>query len=214
MRNLLTVLILVVLMGLQPLARADVLAPDLLIRDTVDEVLQIVKADREVLSNKKRLLELVDAKILPHFDFTQMTSLAMGKKKWNLATPEQQKTLTIEFRTLLVRTYTDVFIVYRDPKVAVKLLQMREGGNEATVRTVITLHDGRTATVDYDMTKTPAGWKAFDVIVEGVSLVISKRGEFADQIQQNGIEGLIKALADTNLTAASHSATQKKAQSN
>ncbi len=199
-------------LSLATAAQADESSPDGLIQGTVREVLEIVKSDTGIVSNQKRLLELVDAKILPHFDFARMTQLAVGRG-WRTTTAEQKQALVAEFRTMLVRTYTKVFSTYPDPKVEVKPVKLDDGATETTVRTVIRIRDGKSVTVDYEMQKTVTGWKAFDVTVEGVSLVTSYRGSFADQIQQTGIDGLIKALADKNL-AASHSATQKKAQSN
>ncbi|GAB4419205.1 MAG: ABC transporter substrate-binding protein [Sideroxydans sp.] len=183
-------------------ACADDTPPDVLVRDTVREVLEIVQRDGGVLADQRRLLELVDAKVLPHFDFARMTRLAVGRA-WRTATPEQQQALTAQFRTLLVRTYTKVFTTYRDPKVEVRPLQLAADAKEATVQTVISV-TGKTAKVDYEMGKTPTGWKAFDVTVEGVSLVTSYRGSFADEIQQHGVDGLIAKLAEANRNAAAN----------
>ena len=193
-------------------ARADELTPDGLIKDTVDEVLKIVNNDKAIVSNQKRLLELVDAKILPHFDFTRMTQLAVGKT-WRTTTDEQKKALTAEFRTLLVRTYTKVFTTYPDPVIEVKPVKPGTDADEVTVHTVIHIKDGKSAIVDYEMKKSANGWKVFDVTVEGVSLVTSYRGSFADQIQQSGVDGLIKTLADKNQTAGKADA-QKKVKAN
>lgn len=193
---------LAMVLGLVPLGAgaAEAPPPDVLIRDTVHEVLAIIQRDPGVLSNENRLVELADAKVLPHFDFARMTRLAVGRG-WRTATPEQQQALTAEFRTLLVRTYTKVFTTYRDPKVEVKPLQLAADAKEATVQTVISV-TGKTVKVDYEMKKTPGGWKAFDVSVEGVSLVTSYRGSFADEIQQHGVDGLIAKLTETNRNAA------------
>ena len=212
MKNKFLPFLCALLLGMSSPAKAEIPAPDVLIKNTVQEVMEIVKSDSAIVSNQKRLLELVDAKILPHFDFARMTQLAVGRG-WRTTTAEQKQALVAEFRTMLVRTYTKVFSTYPDPKVEVKPVKLDDGATETTVRTVIRIRDGKSVTVDYEMQKTVTGWKAFDVTVEGVSLVTSYRGSFADQIQQTGIDGLIKALADKNL-AASHSATQKKAQSN
>ncbi len=193
-------------------AQSEVPPPDVLIKTTVHEVLEIVNNDRRIISNQKRLLELVDAKILPHFDFQRMTQLAVGRG-WRTATEPQKQALVTEFRTMLVRTYTKVFSTYPDPKVEVKPVKMDAGAVETTVHTLIRISSGKTVVVDYEMKLTETGWKAFDVTVEGVSLVTSYRGSFADQIQQTGIDGLIKALAEKNLSA-SNGATNKKAQAN
>lgn len=183
----------------------DKATPDGLIMATVREVLEIVKQDKSIISSKSRLLELVDARILPHFDFTRMTQLAVGRP-WRSATPEQREALTSEFRAMLVRTYTKVFSTYLDPQVEVKSSRML-GDDEATVRTVIRVSDGRVVMVDYEMRKTADGWKAFDVTVEGISLVTSYRGSFADEIKQSGIDGLIQALSSKNLDARKNGGT-------
>lgn len=189
-----------VVLGVAGVARADESTPDGQIRATVDEVLTIVGSDKAIVANQKRLLELVDAKILPHFDFTRMTQLTVGKA-WRSMPDEQKQALTTEFRTMLVRTYAKVFSTYPDPIIEVKPVKPSGDPNEETVHTVIRVKDGKTATVDYEMKKSADGWKVFDITVEGVSLVTSYRGSFADQIQQNGVDGLIKALAEKNQDA-------------
>ncbi len=199
-------------LAMPAVARAEIPPPDVLIRDTVHDVMELVNADRGIVANQKRLLGLVEAKILPHFDFDRMTKLAVGRA-WRDASDEQKKALVTEFRTMLVRTYTNVFVTYPDPKIEVKPIKLDDSMTEITVRNLIRIGSGQTVTVDYEMEKTPSGWKAFDVTVDGVSLVISYRGSFADQIKQSGIDGLVKTLADKNL-AASRSAIQQKAQSN
>jgi phospholipid transport system substrate-binding protein len=188
----------------------EVPPPDVLIEQTMHEVLDIIKKDSALLSDEKRLLELVDAKILPHFDFSRMTKLAVGKA-WRTATAEQKQSLTNEFRTMLVRTYTKVFTTYKNPKVETKRVQVAAGVEEIPVRTIISFSDGRSAKVEYEMEKTPSGWKAFDVTLEGVSLVTSYRGSFGDQIQQAGIDGLIQQLAETNRNATAASAKRAQA---
>ena len=191
--------------------RAEVQDPDELIRNTVQEVLSIVKQDKDIQAgNQKKILELVDAKVLPHFNFTRMTQLAVGKH-WRTATPEQKQALTTELRNLLVRTYTKAFTVYRDLKVEVKSFKVPPGATEVTIKTVIIKPGEPNIPVDYDMEKTEAGWKAYDLAVEGVSLVTNYRGTFSEQIQQAGIDGLIKTLVEKNQAAAS--ASLRKAES-
>jgi phospholipid transport system substrate-binding protein len=195
-------------------ARADMPDPDVLIRSTVDEVLDVVRHDKEMRSgNQKKLLELVDAKVLPHFDFERMTRLAVGRA-WRTATPEQKQELITEFRTMLVRTYTKAFTSYRDQTVEIKPFKMDAAATDVTVKTAIVKPNSQEPVlVNYDMEKTPNGWKVYDLTVEGVSLVTSYRGTFADQIQQVGIDGLIKTLTDNNKTAASKAALADKAES-
>lgn len=182
---------------------AEMLGPDALIKNTSQEVLAIVKQDKDIQSgNQKKILELVDAKVLPHFNFMRMTRLAVGKY-WRTATPEQRKTLEVEFRNLLVRTYTKAFTVYRDQDVEVKPLKMKDDATEVTVKTIILYPGRQPIPVDYDMEKTADGWKVYDLLVEGVSLVTSYRGTFTDQIQQTGIDGLIKTLVEKNKASES-----------
>ncbi len=179
-------------------ARADMPAPDVLIRDTAQDVLTVVKQDKELKAgNQKKVLELVEAKVLPHFDFERMTRLTAARN-WRAATPEQRTTLVNEFRTLLVRTYTAAFSRYRDQTVEVKTPKMQAGDTEVTVKTLIVKPGEPSIAVDYEMEKTDQGWKVFDLSVEGASLVATYRGTFAEEIEKGGIDGLIKSLAEKN----------------
>lgn len=176
---------------------AEVIAPDVLITNTVHEVTAIIKQDKDIQAgNQKKITALVDAKVLPHFDFQRMTQLAVGKY-WRTATPEQKQALVAQFRDMLVRTYTKVFTVYRDQKIEVKPLRVAPGDTEVTVNTLI-IKPGSQFPVDYEMKKAADGWKVFDISIEGVSMVMSYRGTFASQIEQDGIDGLIKTLSDKN----------------
>ncbi len=184
------------------LAQAEVVAPDVLIRDTAQEVITIVKQDPDFKAgNQKKILALVDAKVLPNFDFVRMTQLAMGKH-WRQATPEQKKALVTEFRNMLVRTYTKAFTLYRDQAIEVKPLRMAADDTETTVKTRILKSGAQPTAVDYQMKKAADGWKVFDVAIEGVSMVTSYRGTFASQIEQSGIDALIKTLSDMNAGAS------------
>lgn len=184
-------------------AHAEVVAPDALIRNTVDEVTAIIKQDKDIQAgDQKKILALVDAKVLPHFDFTRMTQLAVGKY-WRTATPGQKQALVTEFRNMLVRTYTKVFTVYRDQTIEVKPFKLAvDDETEATVKTLIFKPGSQPIPVDYELKKAADGWKAFDISIEGVSMVMSYRGTFTTQIQESGIDGLIKTLADKNANAA------------
>lgn len=183
-------------------AQAEMVAPDELIRTTAEDVLEIVRQDKDIQAgNQQKILALVDAKVLPHFDFVRMTQLAVGKH-WRSATKEQKQALVTEFRNMLVRTYTKAFTVYRDQKIEFKPFRMAADADEVTVKTAIIKPGQPPVPVDYEMRKTADGWKAFDVIIEGVSMVTSYRGTFDTQIQQSGIDGLIRMLADKNVSAA------------
>ena len=198
------------LLSLSSLVHAAVPDPDVLIKETAREVLDIVSSDKELRAgNQKKILELVDAKVLPHFNFERMTKLAVGRS-WRTATPEQKQALMSEFRILLVRTYTKAFTSFRDQTVEIKPFKLDPAATDVTVKTAIVKPGGQQPIlVDYDMEKTPDGWKVYDLTVEGVSLVTSYRGSFAEQIQQSGIDGLIKTLAEKNKAAANAPATKK-----
>ena len=173
-------------------------APDALVKRVSQEVIQIIKSDPLVQAgNEARIREVMESKLGPHFDFTRMTSLAMGRN-WRSATPEQQKRLTDEFKTLLVRTYSGALNQYRNETIETKPLRVASGETEVTVRTVVIKPTGSPVQIDYTMAQTPTGWKAYDVIVGGVSLVTNYRDEFAAQIKTGGIDGLIKTLTDKN----------------
>jgi len=194
--------LMMLMCGAAIVARADVVAPDTLIRNTVDEVTAVIKQDKDIQAgDQDKILALVDAKVLPHFDFPRMTQLAVGKY-WRAATPEQKQALVTEFRNMLVRTYTKVFTVYRDQTIEVKPYKLAvDDETEATVKTLISKPGTQAIPVDYELKKTADGWKAFDISIEGVSMVMSYRGTFTSQIQQNGIDGLIKTLADKNASS-------------
>ncbi|MBU0689383.1 MAG: ABC transporter substrate-binding protein [Gammaproteobacteria bacterium] len=207
MKKILLVLLMAT-MGMSAWAEEVNATPDGLIMATVREVLAVVKQDNSIVTDQPRLQALVNEKILPHFDFTRMTQLAVGRP-WRTATAEQKESLVREFRAMLVRTYTKVFSTYPDPEVEVKSARLLDE-NEATVRSVIRVSDGRVVTVDYEMRKKEGDWKAFDVTVEGISMVTSYRGSFADEIKQVGIDGLIKTLSEKNRDAGDTAAAGKK----
>ena len=173
-------------------------APDALVKRASEEIVQIIKSDPLVQAgNEARIREVIESRLLPNFDFPRMTSLAMGRN-WRTASPEQQKRLTDEFRTLLVRTYSGALNQYKNETIDTKPLRVNAGDTEVTVRTVVLRPTGSPVQIDYSMEQTPSGWKAYDVIVGGVSLVTNYRDEFAAQIKSGGIDGLVKTLADKN----------------
>jgi len=174
------------------------LAPDALVRHVSDEVLEIVRGDKAIQSgDTRKVLALVDAKVLPHFDFRRMTMLAVGKD-WRTATPEQQTRLTAAFRTLLVRTYSNALTQYRDQGIDYKPLRASPGDKQVKVSTEVRQAGAQPINIDYMLAQSPDGWKVFDVLVAGVSLVTNYRGSFGDQIRARGIDGLIAALEDKN----------------
>ena len=175
-------------------AQASELSPDILAKNTTQEVLAILKADKDIQSgNVKKAYELVEAKVLPHFDFNRMTQLAVGKH-WNSASPQQKQALVKEFRSLLVRTYATSLTEFSNQTVEFKPLNMRPEDAQVTVKTEINQPGGKPIPIDYEMYKTSFGWKVFDVAIDGVSLVINYRSSFANTIRQSGIDGLIAML--------------------
>jgi phospholipid transport system substrate-binding protein len=174
-------------------------APDELVRSVADDVLKVMRQDRELRAgSQSKMAELIEEKIAPHFDFERMTRLAVGKN-WRQATPEQQKSLVQEFRNLLVRSYSAAYSAYKELTVEVKPLKLQPNDEDVQVRTLIKLPgDAPPVSVDYSMYKSPASWKVYDVVVDGVSLVTTYRSSFADQIRQSGIDGLVKSLQELN----------------
>ena len=173
-------------------------APDALVKRVSDDVLQIVKTDPRVQAgDRDRIREVIDAKLAPHFDFERMTALAVGRG-WRQATPEQQKQLIEQFRTLLARTYSNAFVQYRDQAINYKPLRLDPAATDVTVRTEIARPGQAPVQIDYTLGKKGGEWKAYDVIVGGVSLVTNYRDEFNAQIQAGGIDGLIKTLTAKN----------------
>jgi phospholipid transport system substrate-binding protein len=173
--------------------------PDVLVKTVTDEVLDIIRKDKDIKAGStKRAIELVEQKVLPHFNFTRMTALAVGKD-WRQATPEQQKALTEEFRDLLVRTYSNALTAYKNETVDYKPFKMKPDETDVTVRTQIHQPGARQPiTLDYSLEKNGSAWKVYDVVVAGVSLVTNYRSSFATEVRNGGIDGLIKTLKAKN----------------
>lgn len=173
------------------------LTPDALVRTTTQDVLAVVKQDKAIQAgDNKKILALVDEKVLPHFDFGKMTRLAVGGD-WRKASPEQQEALVREFRTLLVRTYSTALTGFKDQTVEVKPARL-SSENDALVQSRINQPSGKPLAIDYKMGKGSKGWQVYDVTIDGMSLVTSYRGDFGAKIQQGGIDGLLKSLAEKN----------------
>jgi phospholipid transport system substrate-binding protein len=181
---------------------AQMVAPDVLARSVTDEVLAVIRADKDLQAgNQKKMIELVEAKVLPHFNFVTMTQLAMGRN-WRQVNPEQQKQLTAEFRTLLIRTYTTAFVQYRNQTVDYKPVRMAAGDTDVVVHSLVKQPSGPPVAVDYNMEKTENGWKVYNMKIEGISLIENYRNTFNTEVQKNGVDGLIKTLADKNRSNA------------
>lgn len=172
--------------------------PDALVKNVTLEVVDIIGKDKDIQSgSQKKLVELVEAKVLPHFNFLAMTRLAVATN-WEKATPEQKKQLTEEFKTLLVRTYSSALSAYRDQKFEFRPLRAKPTDTDVTVQVRISQGGREPVSLEYDMEKSAAGWKVYDVRVGGVSLVANYRTEFANEIRSSGIDGLIKGLSAKN----------------
>jgi phospholipid transport system substrate-binding protein len=179
-------------------AAANFPAPDVLARTVTEEVLSLIRADKELQAgNPQRVYELIETKIAPHFNFTGMTQLAMGRN-WREASAAQRKALTAEFRTLLVRTYTTAFTQYRNQTVEYRPLKLAPSDNDVLVRSLVKQPSGPPVAIDYRMEKTPEGWKVYNVLIEGISLIENYRNTFNTEVQKHGVDGLIRSLAERN----------------
>ena len=194
-------LLLAVLLAGVAAAPAQETMPDALVRSITDDVAAALKRDKAMQAlDTGKLAELVEARILPHFDFRRTTQIAMGAY-WRHATPEQQEQLTREFRALLVRTYSSALASYRDQTIEVRPLRMRPGDTEVTVRSLVRQAGAEPVQIDYDMERTASDWKVYDVRVGGISLVATYRTAFAEEVRNHGVDGLIQVLAAKNRNA-------------
>lgn len=198
MKKLIAALLMLAAPLFAPAALAQT-APDVLVRNIVDEVLTVLKQNND----RRVLQDIVEKKVLPNFDFRAMTQLAMGKT-WRDATPAQQKALESAFRTLLVRTYTTALaeVGNIERKVEVKPVQLKPGEDYTTVRTIVKESGRQPLTIDYRMTLKDQAWKVTDIVAENASLVINYRSTFNNEITKSGIDGLIKVLEDKNKQGA------------
>jgi phospholipid transport system substrate-binding protein len=176
-------------------------APDALIKEVSTDVLDTIKADKAIQGGDvNKILSLVDAKVMPHVNFQRMTASAVGRY-WRQATPEQQKRLQEEFKTLLVRTYSGALSQVKDQTVQLKPMRAGADDPEVVVRTEVR-GKGDPIQLDYRLEKSPAGWKIYDVNVLGIWLVENYRNSFAQEIGTGGIDGLIAKMAERNKSAA------------
>jgi len=183
-------------------AAAQAPAPDALVRQISDEVIASIKQDSAVRSgDPARIGALVERTIAPHVDFRRMTQIAMGPH-WRGATPEQRDELTRQFKQLLVRTYSGALSNYRDQSIEVRPLRVKPQETEVTVRSFVRQSGAEPVSIEYDLERTDAGWKVFDVRVAGVSLVLTYRTSFAEEVRNHGVQGLIELLTRKNAVGA------------
>lgn len=179
-------------------ALANDMAPDLLVKNVTLEVVDIIRSDKEIQAgDRKKVISLIEAKVLPHFNFNAMTASAVARH-WEKATPEQRARLIEEFRTLLVRTYASSIAAYKDQKFDFRPLRAKPTDTDLTVTVRVMQSGAQPVQLEYDMEKRPGGWKVWDVRVAGISLVANYRTEFDNQVREAGIEGLIKTLRTKN----------------
>lgn len=190
--------VLALSVGVQFNALADSIAPDALVKSVTDDVIAIVRQDKAIQSgDTRKAVELVETKVLPYFDFAHMTRLAVGKD-WKQASADQKSVLTLEFKTLLVRTYSNALTQYRNQQIDFKPLRAKPEDTDVVVRTEVRQPGAKAVQIDYNLEKQGDNWKVYDVLVAGVSLVTNYRDSFGQEVRNGGIDGLIKSLKDKN----------------
>lgn len=176
----------------------DATPPDVLVKNVTLEVVELIAKDKEIKAgNRAKLVQLIEAKVLPHFNFPSMTALAMGQE-WRKANADQKARLIDEFRILLVRTYASALAAYSEQRFDFRPLRAKPTDTDVTVNVRVIQSGTQPVTIDYSMEKTPAGWKVYDVMVGGVSLVANYRTEFAATVRESGVDGLIRSLQAKN----------------
>lgn len=181
-----------------PLANATATQPaEDVVRSTTDRVLAEIKRDSTLARDLERLYSLVDALILPHFDFARMSQRVLGKY-WRQANEDQRARFVAEFQTLLVRTYATALAEYRDQVINYLPTRMPDDATKVNVRTEVVQSGSPPIPIDYRMYLKDDGWKVYDVAIDGVSLVINYRSTFSSEIKQKGMDGLIERLVTHN----------------
>ncbi|MFA7281707.1 MAG: ABC transporter substrate-binding protein [Sterolibacterium sp.] len=180
------------------LAQAADLAPDELVKNVTNEVLSIVRSDQDIQAgSNEKAIELIETKVQQHFNFVRMARLALGRN-WKKANETQKKQIADEFHRLLVRTYSMALTEYKNQTVKFLPFNMNPGATDVKVQAKIVQNGARPISFNYYLGKLPTGWKVYDIEVSGISLVINYRSSFADEVRNNGIEGLIESLQAKN----------------
>jgi phospholipid transport system substrate-binding protein len=198
MKLLLKSIYFLALVGFSSLSLAEI-GPDELVKKTAEEVLEIVKSDKDIQAgNQQKIFALAEAKILPNFDFDRVSRLVLGRN-WANASKEQQAQFQKEFRTLLLRTYASALSKYQNQTIQYLPFRTQPDATRATVKTQILQPGGQPIAIDYTLEKGANGWKVFDIVIEGVSLVTNYRSQFNSEIRQaGGMDGLIQKLVEKN----------------
>jgi len=177
--------------------RAEVQAPDELVKKLAAEMTQAVRNDPELQNpNSVKISDFVQKNIVPRFDFDRITQIAMGRN-WAKATQSEQKQIASEFGKLLTRTYSNAISTLKDLDVEVKTTRVTTPNVDVTVKTQM-IGRAQPVTIDYGLINSPAGWKVYDVTVEGISLVAAYRDEFNGLVSSSGVQGVIDALKKKN----------------
>jgi phospholipid transport system substrate-binding protein len=179
-------------------AQAQTESPDVLVKSVTSEVVEIIAKDKDIRSgDRAKLIGVIEEKVLPHFNFNAMTALALGQN-WRKASAEQKQRLAAEFRTLLVRTYASALAAFSEQKFDFRPLRAKPTDTDVTVQVRVLQPGAQPVPIDYSMEKTARGWKVYDVMVGGVSLVANYRTEFNSTVRSAGVDGLIKNLHTKN----------------
>ena len=173
-------------------------APDLFVKKIADEVFEILKTDKDLKAgNKEKAYKITEEKILPFFDFDRISKLVLGKA-WPAASKEEQEAFKKEFRLMIIKTYGSALLKFKDQTLNYKPTRFQPSDEEVLVRTEILQSGAPPLPIDYMLEKDGSSWRVFDIIIEGVSLVTNYRGQFGNEIKQNGIASLITKLAEKN----------------
>lgn len=192
------------------MAAANDMPPDALVKATATDVLDIIKKDKDIQNgDMRKITALAEEKILPHFDFERMSRMVLGKH-WSRATKEQQQQFIAEFRSLLIRTYASALTKYRNQTIEYKPFRAQPSDTDVTVKTQIVQPGGQPLPIDYSLVKKEDGWKVYDVVIEGVSLVTNYRGQFSTEVRQSGMDGLIQRLAEKNKQGSASAMAERK----
>jgi len=179
-------------------ALAQITPPDDLVKTVMLDIQRTIVQDRDLQAgDRAKTIKVIEQKALPYFNYMDMTALAVGVN-WRKATAEQKKRLADAFRTLLVRTYASSLSAFGDQQFEFRPLRLKSDDTDVTVQVRVLQPGSQPVVVEYDMEKTPAGWKCYDVRVAGISLVVNYRTEFASIVRDKGIDGLIGALETKN----------------
>ncbi|MCB5190268.1 ABC transporter substrate-binding protein [Methylobacillus arboreus] len=197
MQNMMKWMAALAFVGCAGLAMAEV-APDALVKSTAEDVLAVVKQDKDIQAgNQNKIFALAEEKILPNFNFDRVSRLVLGKA-WGKASTEQKQAFQEQFRSLLLRTYATALSKYRNQTIEYKPFRAQPGETDVKVKTQILQPGGQPVAVDYSLEKSGESWKVYDITIEGVSLVTNYRGQFSNEIRQNGLDSLIQKLAAKN----------------